>query len=224
MSIAQKDESLDIDEIFNRLKQSTKVAENSENKEVTENLDNKNLTYENLKRKVSHLPSIEVHLFAGNKKSNGAELKKKKREIQRINDSVESVLPDPNKKTVKDRRLIKEEKSNAWFAMPKVEMTDEIKRDLLIIKNRKYLDPKRFYRGEKWDIPENFQMGEIVEGVGEYGGRMKRKQRGKTLVDELLKNEQASEWFSKTYKDIQVQKKSGGKKFLQDKINKRRKY
>jgi mRNA-binding protein PUF3 len=220
MTANDNDASLDIDEIFNRLKETQSEDLDSIGKK------NNNLTYEELKKKVSHLPSIQLHLINKNKidEKDKVARKPQNRKIQKFNDTVESVLPSSNKKTVTDRRLIKEEKSKKWFDIPKVEMTDDIKRDLLIVKNRKYLDPKRFYRGEKWEIPENFQMGEIVEGVGEYGGRLKRKQKGQTLVDELLKNKESSEWFSKTFIDIQTRKKSGGKKYLQDKISKRKKY
>lgn len=208
MSAAESmDQDIGIDDIFGLLKEATSSGtthadNNSKN-------TNKNLTYEELKKKVTHLPSIELKLFT--EKSQKDVSKKKSRDIQKINDSVESVLPDPKKRTITDRRVIKEENSRKWFALPKVEMTDEIKRDLLVIKNRKYLDPKRFYKGEKWEIPENFQMGEIVEGVGEYAGRIKRKNRGKTLVDELLKNENHTEWFNKTYNDIQTKKRGSGK-------------
>ena len=217
---------LDIDDIFNRLKETRVKEEEKEKGDASESSMGtgmkKQLTYEELKKKVSHLPSIESHLYSGHRKD--SDKKKSSREIRRINDTVESVLPDLHKKTVTDRRLLKEQKSKEWFALPKVELTDDVKRDLLIIKNRKYLDPKRFYRGEKWEIPENFQIGEIVEGVGEYGGKFKRKSRGQTLVDELLKNKDSATWFSKTYSDIQVRKKSGGKKSLKDKITKRKKY
>lgn len=213
----EKYADFEIDDIFNRLKE-TQEKEGVDN--VSDNNDSKGLTYNELKKKVSNLPSIELHLFSNKEKKNN-------RKIVKVNESIESVLPTNNNKNfkiIRDRRLQREENSNKWFEMPKVELTDDIKRDLLIIKNRKYLDPKRFYRGEKWEIPENFQIGEIVEGVGEYGGKIKRKQKGKSIVDELLKDENSSTWFDKTYTEIQSRKKSGGKKFLKDKIAKRKKY
>lgn len=221
-------DALDLDDIFNKLK-ATREKSSQRDELSTDHGTNhdgsKGLTYEALKKKVAHLPSIEVHLYNKNVEEDRLNKKKKRsRKVEKINDSVESVLPDLNKKTVTDRRLIKEENTKKWFSLPKVEITDEVKRDLLIIKNRKYLDPKRFYRGEKWEIPENFQIGEVVEGVGEYGGKLKRKQRGQTLVDELLKNEDSKTWFDKTYNDIQTKKRSGGKKFLKEKIAKKKKY
>ncbi|GMM47102.1 Fcf2 protein [Pichia kluyveri] len=222
--VEDRESSTELDDIFNLLKKTRENSKqnnkDSETKDKTEVKNKKDEEYEQLKKKVTSLPSIELHLFKkeddkNNKKSNN-------RKILKIDDSVESILPNKSDKTIIDRRLIKEQNSNKWFSLPKVEMTDEIKRDLLIIKNRKYLDPKRFYRGEKWEIPENFQMGEIVEGVGEYGGKIKRKQRGATLVDELLKDDNTNNWFSKTFNEIQVKKKSGGKKFLSNKIEKRK--
>lgn len=213
-------EELGIDDIFSRL-QETKKTNESEN-DSTGNTEN--LTYEQLKKKVTHLPSIELHLY--NSKKEG-EKSRKERDIRKINDSVESVLPGFNKnnKSLKNRRLEKQRKSDEWFSIPKVDMTDELKRDLLIIKNRKYLDPKRFYRGEKWEIPENFQVGEVINGYGENGGKnLTRKSKGKGFIDELLKSESSNEWFDKTFTNIQKEKRSGGKKFLKDKITKRKKY
>ena len=214
------DTTLNIDDIFTLLKE-TRAKEQKFDKTESEKKNNSNVLYEEIKKKVSHLPTIEAHVVTKNTKDLG---KNKQRGVQKIDDSVESVLPDMNQKTVTDRRLLKEERSMKWFSLPKVEMTDDIKRDLVIIKNRKYLDPKRCYRGEKWEIPQNFQVGEIVEGVGEYAGRIGRKKRGKTLTDEILKDEKAKEWFGKTYSEIQKKKSSGGKNFLKDKINKRKKY
>ncbi|KAG0682343.1 hypothetical protein C6P40_004850 [Pichia californica] len=219
--MTEKIDNLDIDGIFTLLKESREKEVQDSGSTLKKN--SKELTYEDLKRKVTHLPNIQVNIFGKDSKHNTV-IKNNSRKIERINDSVESILPDLNKKTITDRRLIKEENSKKWFSLPKVEMTDELKRDMLIIKNRKYLDPKRFYKGEKWEIPENFQIGEIVEGVGEYAGRLNRKQKGKTLVDELLKNEDSSTWFDKTFNDIQKKKRSGGKKFLKEKIAKKKKY
>lgn len=209
---------LAVDDIFNLLKKTQPQTQTQPVK------NSKELTFDELKKKVSHLPSIEVRLQDEILKSK--KIRNTSRGVLKINDAVneriESVLPNSKDKIRTDKRLIKEEKTNKWFEIKKPELTDDLKRDLLIIKNRKYLDPKRFYRGEKWEIPENFQIGEIVSGVGEYAGKLKRKQKGESLVDELLKDKDTNTWFNKTYSEIQVKKKSGGKKFLQDKIAKRK--
>lgn len=209
----QTGSDLDIDDIFYLLKEKTSSSLNAEQK-------NPNNEYEEIKKKVTHLPTIQLKLLS----QENTKEKRKERKVRKIDDSVDSILPKKNEKTITDRRLIKEAKSKEWFKITKPEMTDDLKRDLLVIKNRKYLDPKRFYKGEKWEIPENFQIGEIIEGVGEYGGRMKRKQRGETIVDELLKSKETNQWFAKTFSAIQVKKQSGGKGYLKEKMEKRRKY
>ena len=74
--------------------------------------------------------------------------------------------------------------------MKQPEMTPEIKRDLQIIKQRSALDPKRHYKKDKWEIPKYFQMGTIIEGNTEfYSARLKKKERGKTMVEELLNDD-----------------------------------
>ncbi|QPG75262.1 hypothetical protein FOA43_002612 [Brettanomyces nanus] len=83
--------------------------------------------------------------------------------------------------------------------------------------------PKRFYKKDKWEIPERFQMGAIVGGPTDYFNNMSKKQRGKGFVEELLHDEDANKWFKKTYDDIQLHKISGGKKYYKEVVAKRRK-
>ena len=54
------------------------------------------------------------------------------------------------KKKKKRKHKAKETAGKGWYNLPKAEMTDEVKRDLQVIKMRNVLDPKRFYkRGDK---------------------------------------------------------------------------
>ena len=63
----------------------------------------------------------------------------------------------------------------AWGHMRAPEMTKELKRELLIVKMRGALDPKRFYRSADKALPKYFQMGTIVEGAEDGGRRSKAK-------------------------------------------------
>lgn len=46
-----------------------------------------------------------------------------------------------------------------WFGMPATEMTKELRQDLLVLKNRAALDPKRFYkRQDTLALPKFFQV------------------------------------------------------------------
>ncbi|ODV90419.1 hypothetical protein CANCADRAFT_31386 [Tortispora caseinolytica NRRL Y-17796] len=96
-----------------------------------------------------------------------------------------------------------------WFDMKKPEMTPEIERDLKILKMRSVLDPKRHYKREdSKKIPEFFQSGTIIEGPTEFfSSRLTKKERHKTLAQELLSSEDARKYFSKKYKEIQSKRR-----------------
>lgn len=139
----------------------------------------------------------------------------KKLDVVKINDPITRV-----KRTAKDEP---EDSGSEWFNMKKPEMTAEIKRDLLILKNRSALDPKRHYKKEKWQVPKYFQTGTIVEGNTEfYSARLSRKNRGKTLAEEILHDDDSSKYFKRKYYEIQKQKTSGGKKHYKKIKEKRR--
>lgn len=118
--------------------------------------------FKSIEKSIQSLPRINANL----------ETALQKKPI-RIHDPV---IP-PKKKTT-------ETSDERWFNMKQPEMTPEIKRDLQIIKQRSALDPKRHYKKDKWEIPKFFQMGTIIEGNTEfYSSRLKRKERGKTMVE-----------------------------------------
>ena len=53
-------------------------------------------------------------------------------------------------------------------------------------------------------IPKYFQMGEIIEGTGEfYSGRMTKKERKQTLTEELLADVALKKERQKRYKKMQ---------------------
>ena len=53
--------------------------------------------------------------------------------------------------------------------MKRAEMTEEEKRDLKILKMRKPLDPKTFYKGDDMKgLPRFFQKGTVVESKAEF--------------------------------------------------------
>ncbi|CAH2350581.1 rRNA-processing protein Fcf2p [[Candida] railenensis] len=99
-----------------------------------------------------------------------------------------------------------------WFNMKQPELTASVRRDLQVIKQRAALDPKRHYKKEKWEIPKYFEMGTIIEGNTEfYSSRMNRKDRGKTLVEEVLNDNDSKKYFKRKYSEIQDKKTSGRK-------------
>ena len=159
--------------------------------------------FKSIEKSIQSLPRINANL----------ETALQKKPI-RIHDPV---IP-PKKKTT-------ETSDERWFNMKQPEMTPEIKRDLQIIKQRSALDPKRHYKKDKWEIPKFFQMGTIIECNTEfYSSRLKRKERGKTMVEELLHDDTTKKYFKRKYHEIQQTKTSGRKGFYKKVKNARKKY
>ena len=74
----------------------------------------------------------------------------------------------------------------AWGHMAAPTLTEELKRDLLVIKMRGSLDPKRFYRssddGKK--LPKYFQMGTVI--AGNEDAKLTRRERKESLFKEFM--------------------------------------
>ncbi|KAJ5180354.1 Fcf2 pre-rRNA processing [Penicillium capsulatum] len=103
-----------------------------------------------------------------------------------------------------------------WFNLPKTNLTPELKRDLQLLRMRSVLDPKRHYKKEsgKAQAPEFSQVGTIIQGPTEFfSGRINKRDRKKTFVEEVMATERESGRFANKYKDIQRSKKSGKKAY-----------
>lgn len=125
-----------------------------------------------------------------------------------------------NLRTINDpisvKRQLKEAKESSagekWFNMPKPEMTSSTKRDLQLLQMRNVLDPKRHYKKDKGPLPVYFQTGTIVEGNTEfYSARLSRKERKKTVAEEILADASSKAYFKRKYAEIQKGKRSGRK-------------
>lgn len=203
------DNSLSLDDLFDELSKETK-GKNTENSDDTE--------FSKIQSTIKNLPKITTQLelqINGQIEQNKASNDK----IVRINDPITHIIRKQNQKNKP------EDSGDKWFNMKQPEITADIKRDLTVIKHRSALDPKRHYKKDKWEIPKFFQMGTIVEGNTEfYSSRMNKKNRGTTLVDEILKDDESGKYFKRKYAEIQKQKTSGGKKFYKMMKEKRKKY
>lgn len=124
----------------------------------------------------------------------------------------------------KQTRKTSTDAGDKWFNMPKGEIDSASKRDLTLIQQRAALDPKRHYKKEKWQIPEHFQMGTIVGGQTDWHSRLTRKQRGISLTDEILHDDDSKKYFRRKYTEIQDRKTSGKKAHYKKLQEKRRKY
>lgn len=101
-----------------------------------------------------------------------------------------------------------------WFNLPKTEMTDDVKHDLEIIKMRSVLDPKHFYKkSDRAGLPKYFQIGKVMDSPAEYyNGRLTKKQRKNTIVEELMADAEFSKYNKRKYNDIISEKQKQHRK------------
>ncbi|XP_038209160.1 deoxynucleotidyltransferase terminal-interacting protein 2-like [Zerene cesonia] len=139
----------------------------------------------------------------------------------------EHSLPKYNVSEKKLRSLRKQErlktKGPGWFNMPAPEITPELKNDLRLLKMRSALDPKRFYKKNDMEVlPKYFQVGRIMDSpLDHVNERLTRKERKRTMVDELLADAQLQKYNKKKYKEIIDEKrKTQYKTFMKDKRKK----
>ena len=163
-------------------------------------------------------------------------VKSNTKEIEKV--MKKSVLPDDLEKMEKAPKLyesqhqkrLERKKRNeetagkGWYNLPKPEMTDEVKRDLQLIKMRNVIDSKHHYkRNDTNKLPTYFQVGTIVEGAHEfYSARATKKERKRTMVDELLEDADLRKKNKRKLIEIQKKQMSGGKGHFKKMKNKRK--
>ncbi|KAJ2906996.1 rrna-processing protein fcf2 [Coemansia aciculifera] len=124
---------------------------------------------------------------------------------------------DPTVKRLTRSEITKDKEQTAgkkWFGMKAPVLTPELKNDLRVLQLRNVLDPKRFYKKDSSakKIPKYFEVGTVIEGPTEfYSSRMTKKERKSTLVDELLADKQARDYFKRKVNEIHAHNVSGGK-------------
>uniref|UniRef100_A0A8D2AD10 Deoxynucleotidyltransferase terminal interacting protein 2 n=1 Tax=Sciurus vulgaris TaxID=55149 RepID=A0A8D2AD10_SCIVU len=110
---------------------------------------------------------------------------------------------------------------DGWYGMKAPELTDELKNDLKALKMRASMDPKRFYKKNDRDgFPKYFQVGTIVDNPADfYHSRIPKKQRKRTIVEELLADSEFRRYNRRKYSEIMAEKaaNAAGKKFRKKK-------
>ncbi|KAI1777665.1 Fcf2-domain-containing protein [Hypoxylon cercidicola] len=102
----------------------------------------------------------------------------------------------------------------SWYNLPKTDLTPQLKKDLQLLRMRDVLDPKRFYRKDNSRalVPEFSSVGTIVEGPTDFfNARLTKKERKRTLLEEVLETEDVTRKFKSKYGEIQAVKTSGKK-------------
>ncbi|XP_073331986.1 deoxynucleotidyltransferase terminal-interacting protein 2 [Pagrus major] len=119
-----------------------------------------------------------------------------------------------SKQALKLKHRVEREKStgDAWFNMKAPEITPELKGDLQVLKMRGSLDPKRFYKKNDRDgLPKYFQVGTVVDNpVDFYHSRVPKKDRKRTMVEELLADAEFRQNNKKKYQQIVAEKAAHG--------------
>jgi len=191
-------------------------------------LRNRNTTLSKLDPHISTQPYIKtstdgtVTITEHARKASDSAGKREKRTtlpLLRVDDPVEV------KKALKEKR--DKTAGPNWYNLPKPAiLTSEAKRDLQMIKLRGVLDPHKHFKGsdsKPGELPKYFQMGTIVEGPTEfYSARINRKDRKKSIVEDLLASRESKSRFKKKYDEIQAKKRSGKKEWYK-KLREKRK-
>ncbi|KAI1426693.1 Fcf2 pre-rRNA processing-domain-containing protein [Xylaria sp. FL1777] len=110
-----------------------------------------------------------------------------------------------------------------WFNLPATDLTPELRRDLQLLKMRDILDPKRHYKKDTTRaIPEFSQIGTVIPGPTDYfNSRMTKKERKRTLLEDVLETEDTTRRFKSKYGEIQAAKTSGKKGHYKKMMQKR---
>ncbi|PGH14423.1 hypothetical protein AJ79_03066 [Helicocarpus griseus UAMH5409] len=133
-------------------------------------------------------------------------------EQKKLAETIRSVpsIPDSQSKKSKERPTA----GSDWFDLPKTNLTEELKRDLQLLRMRSVLDPHRHYKKDnsKAKAPEFSQVGTLIAGPTEFfSSRIPKKERKRNFVEEALAAEKESGRFRRKYEEIQATKTSGKK-------------
>ncbi|CAB3259190.1 unnamed protein product [Arctia plantaginis] len=180
------------------------------------------------KKRLFHFDQLDIE--TGKLKSNlgGVDVDKEMRNsIFKPGVEQEHALPKYNvsEKQLKAMRRKEREKTKGpgWFNLPAPEINEELKNDLQILKMRSALDPKKFYKKNDMEVlPKYFQVGRIMDSpLDHVNQRLTKKQRKRTMVDELLDDAAFQRYNKKKYKEIVDEKrKTEYRTFMRDKRQK----
>ncbi|XP_034559519.1 deoxynucleotidyltransferase terminal-interacting protein 2 [Notolabrus celidotus] len=132
-----------------------------------------------------------------------------------------------SKQALKLKRRVEKEKTtgDGWFNMKAPEITQELKGDLKVLKMRGSTDPKRFYKKNDRDgFPKYFQVGTVVDNpVDFYHSRIPKKDRKRTMVEELMADAEFRHNNKKKYQNIVAEKaaRGAGRRHKKNKFHKK---
>ncbi|XP_034439432.1 deoxynucleotidyltransferase terminal-interacting protein 2 isoform X2 [Hippoglossus hippoglossus] len=173
--------------------------------------------------KMKELGGLYINFGGSNSKPASTSSKEKKIQDEVMKKSVigpefekkDAVPPySESKQAVKLKNRAERAKctGDAWFNMKAPELTQELKGDLQVLKMRSTMDPKRFYKKNDRDgFPKYFQVGTVVDSpVDFYHSRVPKKERKRTMVEELLADAEFRHQNKKKYQQILTEKAAQG--------------
>ncbi|KAH1166430.1 deoxynucleotidyltransferase terminal-interacting protein 2 [Mauremys mutica] len=170
---------------------------------------------------IKRLGGLYISFDAGKQKAGSSAIKQLKGEKKEELLKKSIITPDFEKKDcvppfresihqIKKQRKAEREKTtgDGWFGMKAPEMTNELKNDLKALKMRASVDPKRFYKKNDRDgLPKYFQVGTVVDTpIDFYHARIPKKQRKRTIVEELLADSEFRRYNKRKYQEIMTEK------------------
>ena len=100
-----------------------------------------------------------------------------------------------------------------WFHMTPTPLTPTLQSDLALIKQRTYLNPKKFYKSS--DVTHKIvQSGTVIEGSNEYNRRLTKKERKRNFTEEVMGDVEVMGYAKRKFGESQMEKerRRGGKK------------
>ena len=176
---------------------------------------------------------------------------KKKQELLALapGDEKADLTPKVGKRTLKKTQRAEREKTKGdnWFGMKAPEVTEETRRELEVLQMRSALDPKRFYKKNDLKVLPKyfqvrkqvfkcqtqffkrtyffylFQIGRVIDNpVDYYTDRTTKKDKKKSLVDELMADAEFKKYNKRKYTEI-IEEKAKHQRRFQAKGSKKRK-
>mmetsp|Transcript_18475 Transcript_18475/g.28985 ORF Transcript_18475/g.28985 Transcript_18475/m.28985 type:complete len:289 (+) Transcript_18475:42-908(+) len=127
------------------------------------------------------------------------------KELGRSGGGIPTTFSSSFKKTARKQR--DNSAGRGWFGMTPTPMSDQLKSDLAIIRNRNYLDPKKFYKSADSFKGKVLQVGTVIEGSSEfYSSRMTNKERKQNLTEEIMSDVTVANYAKRKYYDMQSEK------------------
>jgi hypothetical protein len=118
----------------------------------------------------------------------------------------ESIAPKVESMRVqkKKRRLEREKTAGKeWYDLPAHEITPEVAKDIQLLNMRDALDPKRHYkRNSGVDKLKYFHVGTVIGDGTDYYNDLTRKQKKRTMVEELMSDAQTKAYQKKKYSEV----------------------